>query len=137
MQFKNQRSGSKTACRFFFIFERNYGDLKSKRPYFLLNKNIKFNKNKTEPKMENPTHSFRKINHHGAEISVIWLVEWNAIKLLILITLLGKNKLWGPEKFQCYTTLVAFLEIHFRSLFFDTEKRRQCSEVTAIPWDLL
>ena len=51
--------------------------------------------------------------------------------------LLGKNKLWGPEKFQCYTTLVALFEIRFRSLFFDVEKRRQCSEVTAIPWDLL
>ena len=51
--------------------------------------------------------------------------------------LLGKSKLWGAEKFQCYTTLVALFEIRFRSLFFDVEKRRQCSEVKAIPWDLL
>ena len=50
--------------------------------------------------------------------------------------LLGKKKLWGPEKFQRYTTLVALFEIRCRSLFFDVEKRRQCSEVTAIPWDL-
>ena len=50
--------------------------------------------------------------------------------------LLGKNKFWGPEKFQCYTTLVALSEIGFRS-FFDVENRRQCSEVTAIPWDPL
>ena len=50
--------------------------------------------------------------------------------------LLGKNKLWGPEKFQCYTTLEALFEIRFRSLLFDVEKRRQCSEVMAIPWDL-
>ena len=50
--------------------------------------------------------------------------------------LLGKNKLWGPEKFKCYTTLVALFEIRFRSLFFDVEKRRQYSEVTAIHWDL-
>ena len=27
-----------------------------------LNKNINFNKNETEPKMENPTHSFRETN---------------------------------------------------------------------------
>ena len=46
--------------------------------------------------------------------------------------LLGKNKLWGPEKSQCYTTLVALSKIRFRSLFFDVEKRRQCSEVTSI-----
>ena len=45
-------------------------------------------------------------------------------------TVLGKNKLGGPEKFQFYTTLVALFEIRFRSLFFDVEKRRQCSEVT-------
>ena len=51
--------------------------------------------------------------------------------------LLGKNKLWGPEKFQCYTTLVALSEILFRFLFFDVEKRRQCSEVTVITWGLL
>ena len=29
----------------------------------LLSKNINFNKNETEPKMENPTHSFRETNH--------------------------------------------------------------------------
>ena len=28
----------------------------------LLNKNIYFNKNETESKMENPTHSFRETN---------------------------------------------------------------------------
>ena len=39
-------------CGFFnyINFERNYGVLKSKRPYFLLNKNINFNKNEA---MEN------------------------------------------------------------------------------------
>ena len=29
----------------------------------LLTKNIKFNKNEAESKMENPTHSFREMNH--------------------------------------------------------------------------
>ena len=46
----------------FFNFKRNYGVLKSKRPCILLNKNKNFNKNETESKMENPTHSFRKTN---------------------------------------------------------------------------
>ena len=31
--------------------------------------------------------------------------------------------------------MVELFEIHFKSLFFDIEKRRQCSEVTAIPWE--
>ena len=48
---------------YYFCFERNYDVLKSKSPYFLLSKNIKFNKNKTELKMENLTHSFREMNH--------------------------------------------------------------------------
>ena len=47
---------------YYFNFERNYDVLKSKSPCILLNKNINFNKNKTESKMENPTHSFRETN---------------------------------------------------------------------------
>ena len=38
------------------------------------------------------------VNHHSAKIQVIWSIEQSAIKLLIL-TLGGKNKLCGPEKF--------------------------------------
>ena len=38
----------------------NYDFLKSKSPCILLNKNINFNKNGTESKMENHTHSFRE-----------------------------------------------------------------------------
>ena len=45
---------------YYFNLERNYDVLKSKRPCILLNKNINFNKNETESKMENPIHSFRE-----------------------------------------------------------------------------
>ena len=37
---------------YYFNFERNYDVLKSKSPCILLNKNINFNKNETESKME-------------------------------------------------------------------------------------
>ena len=47
---------------YYFNFERNYDVLKSKSPCILLNKNISFNKNETELKMENPAHSFRETN---------------------------------------------------------------------------
>ena len=43
-----------------FHFERNYDVLKSKSPCILLNKIINFNKNETESKMENPTHSLER-----------------------------------------------------------------------------
>ena len=64
-------------------------------------------------------------NHHGAEISAIWLVERSAIKLLILIRYYGKATFEGQRNFNANTTLTAFFEICFRSLFFDVEKRRQ------------
>ena len=49
--------GTKLSVRLFyyFYFERNHEVLKSKSPCFLFNKNRKFNKNETEPKMWN-TH---------------------------------------------------------------------------------
>ena len=42
---------------YYFNFERKYDVLKSKSPCILLNKSINFNKNETESKMENPTHT--------------------------------------------------------------------------------
>ena len=50
------------AAFLYFHFERNYGVLKSKSPCILLSKNINFNKNGIESKMENSTHSFRETN---------------------------------------------------------------------------
>ena len=47
---------------FYSHFERSYDVSKSKSPYILSNKNINFNKNGTESKMENPTCSFRETN---------------------------------------------------------------------------
>ena len=47
---------------YYFNFERNYDVLKSKSACFLSKKNINFNKNETESKMETSTHSFREIN---------------------------------------------------------------------------
>ena len=46
----------------YFNFERNYDVLKSQRPRILLNKNINFNKNERELKIENSTASFREMN---------------------------------------------------------------------------
>ena len=51
----------------YFNFERNYDGLNSKSPCFLVSKNINFNKNETESKIENPTHIFRKTNFELAK----------------------------------------------------------------------
>ena len=42
--------------------------LKPRSPYFLLNKNLNFDKNKTESKMENPRKSFREVMNHGLQL---------------------------------------------------------------------
>ena len=50
----------------YFDFERNYDVLKSKSPFFLLKKNINFNKSKMESKMQNPTHDIRESKLGGS-----------------------------------------------------------------------
>ena len=45
----------------FYYFNFNVV-LKSTSPRILFNKNINFNKNQTDSKIENPTHSFRGTN---------------------------------------------------------------------------
>ena len=69
-----------------FNFERNYV-LKSKSPCILLNKNINFNKNDMELKLENPTHSFREND------LVLQLIQESQIKSKTVIKWsLQKNK---------------------------------------------
>ena len=65
---------SKTESKTVENFGRSYDVLKSKSPCILLNKNINFNKNETESKMENRTHSFRKTN------LVLLLIQESQIK---------------------------------------------------------
>ena len=57
--------------------------------------------------------------------------------MLILKGYYGKTNFEAQRNFDASTILVALFEICFRSVFFDVEKRRQCSKVTAMPWDLL
>ena len=61
LQLRNLRSGYVWIFHY-FNFEKNYDVLKSKSTYFLLNKNINFNKNKAESKIKNPTNIFREAN---------------------------------------------------------------------------
>ena len=70
------RSGSKTVCgaSIILVLKRNYDFLKWKSPCILLNKNIGFNKNETESKLENLTHSFRETNF------VLQLIQESKIK---------------------------------------------------------
>ena len=61
------------------------------------------------------------------------LIITSVIKLLILIRYYRKTNFEFQRNFNANTKLVALFENHFRSLFFDVEKKRQCSEVTSIP----
>ena len=70
--------------------------LKSKSPFFLLNKNTNVAKNETESKMENPTHSFREMNH------VFQLVEELQIKSKTVMS-------WSLRKKECIFCNVYFV----------------------------
>ena len=61
LQLKNQRFGSKTVCGFSITLVLK-GIMTFLSPCIMLNKNINFNKNEMESKMENPTHNFREAN---------------------------------------------------------------------------
>ena len=91
----------------FFNFEKNYDDLKSKSPCILLNKNINFNKNETESKMENPTHSFRETN------LVLQLISKLQIKSKNDEFELAKEKRgYFLYRFSCTVTFVFYLNVH-------------------------
>ena len=57
---------------YYFYFERKYDVLNSKSPFFLLNKNINFNKIERESKIENPTLSFREELRIKSKIVMSW-----------------------------------------------------------------
>ena len=72
---------------YYFNFERNFEVLQLKSPYILLNKDINFNRNETESKMENPTHSFRE------KKLVLQLIKESQIKSKTVMSLeLAKEK---------------------------------------------
>ena len=58
--------------------------LKSNSPYFLLNKNRNFSKNKTESKMENLTQNFREVMNfvlqliYESQIKIKTLMSWSS-----------------------------------------------------------
>ena len=90
-----------------FNFERNYDVLKSKSPCILLNKNINFNKNDTELKMENPTHSFREND------LVLQLIQESQIKSKTVIKWsLQKNK------YDIFVQLILSKDFFFDNLCF-------------------
>ena len=63
---------------YYFNFERNYDVLKSKNLYFLLNKNINFNKNETESKsfrvfLERRTLCFSSYKNRKSKVKLWWV----------------------------------------------------------------
>ena len=84
LQLKNQTSESKTVCGL-----SSYDILKSKSTCILSNKNINFNKNETESKMENPTHSFRDTK------LVLQLIQESQIKSKSIMSWSSRRKKEG------------------------------------------
>ena len=94
--------------KYYFNFERNYDVLQSKSSCILLDKNINFNKNETESKMGNPTHSFRETN------LVLQLIE--NCKLKVKLWWVGTRERNSvslcPKKILCMVYWMHFQNIH-------------------------
>ena len=95
------------------ITEKNWRSqswrLKSKSPCILMNKNINFNENKKESKMENLTHSFRETNF------VLQLIKESKIKSKTVMTWVAKEKRWHflyrlfcPKEFFCIRFILMY-----------------------------
>ena len=79
---------------YYFNFERNYDVLKSRSPCILLNKNINFNKNETESKMENRTLSFSETN------LVLQLIQESQIKSKTVLSWSSRKKFFEGNFFN-------------------------------------
>ena len=86
---------------YYFNFEMNYDDLKSKGPCILLNENINFDKYETKSIMENSTYSFRETN--------MWLSSYKSRKL--------KAKLWWIGARERKQICVFFKDLCFFSMY--------------------
>ena len=64
--------------------------------------------------------------------TILSFVLSRKIKVLILIGYQWKTNFEVQINCNASTTLLAFFEICFRSVFFYIKKRRQCGEVTAV-----
>ena len=80
-------------------------------PCILLNKNVNFNKNETESKMENPTHSFRETN------LALQLIQESQIKRKSVMSWSSQKK---KERIFCIVYFVRrnfFLHLSFVSMY--------------------
>ena len=80
-------------------------------PCILLNKNVNFNKNETESKMENPTHSFRETN------LALQLIQESQIKRKSVMSWSSQKK---KESIFCIVYFVRrnfFLHLSFVSMY--------------------
>ena len=58
---------------YYFNFEKNYDVLKLKSPCILLNKNVNFNKSKTDSKMERQTLCFSSCKNSKLKVKLRWV----------------------------------------------------------------
>ena len=92
---------------YYFHSERSYDVLKSKSTCILSNKNINFNKNQTESKMENPTNSFRKTS------LVLQLMQESPIKSKTVMSWSSRKRKRGLFLYRLFCPKAVFLRFVF------------------------
>ena len=129
MELKNQSCGCKTVCVFsiILIFERNYDVLKSKSLCILLNKNINFNRNETESKMENPTPvlerktlCFSSYKNRKLKVKLLWVGAHEIKKRAFFVRFILSE---GNSFYICVSSQCIVYWIQFQNIYTFTYKK--------------
>ena len=91
----------------YFNLKKYYDVLKSKSRYILFNKNINFNKNETELKIENTTNGFRDTN------LVLQLIYESQIKSKTAMSWSSRKKKEGHFLYRLFCPKAIFLRFVF------------------------
>ena len=108
---------------YYFNFERNYDVLKSENPCIFLNKNINFNENETESKMENTTHRLERrtlcFSSYKNRKLKVKLMRWSSRKkkegIFCTVYFVGREvfrDLYFISMYSVLNTLIYFQNIH-------------------------
>ena len=110
----------------YFNFERNYDVFKSKSPCIMLNKNINFNKNKTESRMENPTHrvlerrTLCSYKNHRSKVKLWWVGARERKKRTFFVHFVLSE---GNFFKICFISCIVYW-IHFQNIYTCTYQKR-------------
>ena len=97
------------------VLKKKFDVLKSKSSCFLLNKNLNFNKNETELKMENPTHTLERrtlrfSSYENRKLKVkLWWVRAHKQSAFFVTFILSEGKVFNVCVLSQYIVYIEYI----------------------------